>query len=264
MGQHNLNLIKTDPRLAFIEDAKNTNMNFKFFIISLIITSGFVGTASAQLGGEDFSQEEIEEMKSTAVVIETNQGKISIQLFPEDAPNHVHQFLSSCYPSLVMDVEEEIQAHILSVWKEKRGFFSGKGSEGMLILTDRRLLFIKKTEAPMRWWGAIRTRQIVRLLQNKDVMFTEDGYDATQLEIDLENKKNQKISFNNILQLEVKEKVWGSVLFLDVMEDGKEQKYQFSIVQDWVKYPLSAPTKFLKVDWSGFVKYIKDKQIVTN
>ena len=161
-------------------------------------------------------------------------------------------------------MEEEIQAHILSVWKEARGFFSGKGSEGMLILTDKRLLFIKKTEAPMKWWGAIRTRQIVRLLQNKDVMFTEDGYNIENLEIDLENKKNQKISFNNILQIEVKEKVWASVLFLDIMEDGKEEKYQFSIVQDWVKYPLSAPTKFLKVDWSEFVKYIKNRQIVTN
>ena len=160
--------------------------------------------------------------------------------------------------------EEEIQAHVLSVWKENRGFFSGKGSEGMLILTNRRLLFIKKTEAPMKWWGAIRTRQIVRLLQSKDVMVTEDGYDVTNLKIDLENKKNQKISFNNILQVEVKEKVWGSVLFLDVMEDGKEKKFQFSVVQDWVKYPLSAPTKFLKVDWSRFVKYIKDQQIVTN
>ena len=163
-----------------------------------------------------------------------------------------------------MGGEEEIQAHVLSVWKENRGFFSGKGSEGMLILTNRRLLFIKKTEAPMKWWGAIRTRQIVRLLQSKDVMVTEDGYDVTNLEIDLENKKNQKISFNNILQVEVKEKVWGSVLFLDVMEDGKEKKFQFSVVQDWVKYPLSAPTKFLKVDWSRFVKYIKDQQIVTN
>ena len=163
-----------------------------------------------------------------------------------------------------MDLEEEIQAHVLSVWKENRGFFSGKGSEGMLILTNKRLLFIKKTEAPMKWWGAIRTRQIVRLLQSKDVMVTEDGYDVTNLEIDLENKKNQKISFNNILSVESKEKVWGSVLFLDVMEDGKEKKFQFSVVQDWVKYPLSAPTKFLKVDWSGFVKYIKDKQIVTN
>ena len=161
-----------------------------------------------------------------------------------------------------MEAEEKIQAHVLSIWKESRGFFSGKGKEGMLILTDKNLCFISKTEAGMRWWGAIRTRQVVRLLQSKDVMIVEDGYDLEKLEIDLENKKNQKISFNNILQIEVKEKIWGSVLFLDIIEDGKEKKFQFSIVQDWVKYPLSAPTKFLKVDWSGFVKYIKDKQIV--
>ena len=79
---------------------------------------------------------------------------------------------------------------------------------------------------------------------------------------DLENKENQKISFNNILSIESKEKVWGSVLFLDIIEGGKEKELQFSVVQDWVKYPISAPTKFLKVDWSGFVKYIKDRQIV--
>ena len=162
-----------------------------------------------------------------------------------------------------MEEEEEIQAHVLSVWKEDRGFFSGKGKEGMLILTNRRLLFIKKTEAGMRWWGAVRTRQTVRLLQSKDVMFIEDGYGEEKLRIDLENKKNQKITFNNILYIEVKEKVWGSVLFLDIMEDGKEKKFQFSIVQDWVKYPISAPMKYLKVDWSGFVKYIQDKQILT-
>ena len=162
-----------------------------------------------------------------------------------------------------MEADEKIQAHILSVWKESRGFFSGKGKEGMLILTNKRICFIKKTEAGMKWWGAIRTRQTVRLLQSKDVMVMEDGYDEEKLEADLENKKNQKISFNNILYIEAKEKVWGSVLFIDVLEDGKEKKFQFSIVQDWVKYPLSAPTKFLKVDWSGFVKYIKDKQVVT-
>jgi len=161
-----------------------------------------------------------------------------------------------------MESEEKIQAHILSVWKESRGFFGGKGKEGMLILTNKRLLFIKKTEAGMKWWGAVRTRQTVRLLQSKDVMIVEDGYGEESLKEDLENKKNQKISFNNILSIESKEKVWGSVLFLDVIEGGKEMKLQFSVVQDWVKYPISAPTKFLKVDWSGFVKYIKDRQIV--
>ena len=162
-----------------------------------------------------------------------------------------------------MEVEEKIQAHVLSVWKEGRGFFSGKGREGMLILTNNRLLFVKKTEAGMKWWGAIRTRQIVRLLQFKNVMVVEDGYTEESLRTDLENKKNQKISFNDILHIESKEKVWGSVLFLDIIEDGKEKQIQFSVVQDWVKYPLSAPTKFLKVDWTKFVKYIKDKQIVT-
>jgi len=115
----------------------------------------------------------------------------------------------------------------------------------------------------MKWWGAIRTRQIVRLLQSKDVMIVEDGYGEESLKEDLENKKNQKISFNNILSIESKEKVWGSVLYLDVIEGEKEKKFQFSVVQDWVKYPLSAPTKFLKVDWLGLVKYIKDKQIMT-
>ena len=161
-------------------------------------------------------------------------------------------------------MEEEIQAHVLSVWQENRGFFSGKGREGMLILTNKCLYFISKTEAGMRWWGAIRTRQIVRLLQSKDVMVVEDAYSLEKLSVDLENKKNQAFTFNNIVFVEAKEKVWGSVLFVDVIVDGKERKLQFSVVQDWVKYPLSAPTKFLKVDWSGLVKYIKDKQIVTN
>ncbi len=162
-----------------------------------------------------------------------------------------------------MELEEKIQAHVLSVWREPKEFFGGRGREGMLILSNKRLMFVKKTEAGMRWWGAVRTRQIVRLLRSKDVMFTEDGYDEESLETDAENKSNQEIRFNNILDISFQEKVWGSVLFLEVLEDTKKKKYQFSIVQDWVKYPLSAPTKYMKVDWSGFVKYIKDRQLVT-
>ena len=78
-------------------------------------------------------------------------------------------------------------------------------------------------------------------MKNKAVLInTNEG----NLRVDLENKKNQKISFNNILYIESKEKVWGSVLYLDIIEGEKEKKFQFSVVQDWVKYPLSAPTKF--------------------
>jgi len=162
-----------------------------------------------------------------------------------------------------VEFEEKIQAHVLSVWREPREFFGGRGKEGMLILTNNRLVFVKKTEAGMKWWGAVRTRQIVRLLRSKDVMFTEDGYNEESLRIDVENKKNQEIHFNDILYVGFEEKVWGSILFLEILEGDKQRKYQFSIVQDWVKYPLSAPTKYMKVDWSSFVKYIKDKQLVT-
>ena len=71
-----------------------------------------------------------------------------------------------------------------------------------------------------------------------------------------------------VLQIQGLCKSFGSLvatdsLHLEILEGEKKKKYQFSIVQDWVKYPLSAPTKYMKVDWSDFVKYIKDKQLVT-
>jgi len=54
-----------------------------------------------------------------------------------------------------MDLDEKIHAHILSVWKKPKEFFGGRSLEGMLILTDKHLMFVRKTEAKMRWWGAV-------------------------------------------------------------------------------------------------------------
>ena len=72
-------------------------MNFIFFIISILLTSGFVGAALAQqtvlLEQEEFTQEEIDKMKATGVIITTDVGTFTIQLYPEDAPNTVHNFI---------------------------------------------------------------------------------------------------------------------------------------------------------------------------
>ena len=46
-----------------------------------------------------------------------------------------------------MDSNEKIQAHLVSVWREAKKFLSIGGREGMLVLTDRHLCFIHKTEA---------------------------------------------------------------------------------------------------------------------
>lgn len=162
-----------------------------------------------------------------------------------------------------MQPDEKIQAHLVSVWREPKKFFSVGGKEGMLILTDKHLMFIHKTEAKMKWWQAIRQRQVINFLKSKNTMIRHDGYEESNLMEDMENEKNIQLSFDDILNITHEEKEWGSILILEYEKDGKRQKYQYSIAQDWVKYPVKEPTKYMKVDWGPFVQYIKDRQKIT-
>lgn len=162
-----------------------------------------------------------------------------------------------------MQPDEKIQAHLVSVWREPKKFFSIGGKEGMLVLTDKHLMFIHKTEAKMRWWQSIRQRQVISFLKSKNTMIRHDGYEESNLMEDIENGKNIQLSFDDILNITYEEKEWGSILLLEYEKDGKRQKYQYSVAQDWVKYPAKEPTKYMKVDWEPFVQYIKDRQKFT-
>jgi len=162
-----------------------------------------------------------------------------------------------------MDSEERIQAHIVSIWREGEKFFSIGGREGMLILTDKHLMFVHKTQAKMNWWKAVVPRQVLMFLKSKNTMTVHDGYDEEDLMEDLENKKNVELSFDDILKISHEEKTWGSVMHLEYEKNDKIEKFQFSVAQDWVKYPAKDPTKYMKVDWKPFVQYIKDRQKIT-
>ena len=162
-----------------------------------------------------------------------------------------------------MQPGEKIQAHLVSVWRESKKFLSIGGREGMLILTDRHLMFVHKTEAKMNWWRAITQRQVINFIRSRNVMIRHDGYGEEDLMDDLENEKNVEISFDDISIIEYKNEVWGSVLRLEYERDGRTEKHQYSIAQDWVKYPAKEPTKYMKVDWEPFVQYIKDRQRFT-
>ncbi len=162
-----------------------------------------------------------------------------------------------------MQPDETIQAHLVSIWRESKKFFSIGGREGMLILTDKHLVFVHKTESKMNWWKAIIQRQVVNFIKSKNTMIRHDGYNEKDLINDLENKKNVEVSFDDISSINYEEKIWGSVLQLEYKKDGKEEKFQYAIAQDWVKYPIKEPTKYMKVDWEPFVQYIKDRQIFT-
>ena len=163
-----------------------------------------------------------------------------------------------------MDENEKIQAHLVSVWRESKAFFSVGGKEGMLFLTDNHLLFVRRTERMKKWWKAAVTRQVVTLHNNNNVMITHDGYDEEDLKIDLVEKSKyvSEVTFNNILEISAEEKQWGNVLKMKIIEDEKKKEYQYSIVRDWVQYPLKDPTSFLKVNWSPFVEFVKSRQII--
>ena len=165
-----------------------------------------------------------------------------------------------------MEFDEKIHTHLMSVWRESKSFFGVGGKEGMLILTDNHFIFLKRTERMKKWWGAVTKRQVVALLQNKSTIQRLDGYEEKDLQIDLEEVKEKyisKITFDNILEIEEEEKTWGSVLKIEAVENGKKKSYEFSIVQDWVKYPIKDPTKYLNVDWKPCVEFIKSRQRVT-
>ena len=165
-----------------------------------------------------------------------------------------------------MVFDEKIHTHLMSVWRESKSFFGVGGKEGMLLLTDNHFIFLKRTERMKKWWGAATKRQVVTLLQNNSTILRHDGYDESDLEVDLEEVKSKyisKITFDNILEIDDEEKTWGSVLKITAVEDGKKKQYDFSIVQDWVNYPIKDPTKYLRVNWTPCIDYIKSKQRVT-
>jgi hypothetical protein len=162
-----------------------------------------------------------------------------------------------------MESEEKIQAHIVSIWRESKKFFSVGGKEGMLVLTDKHLMFVHKTESKMNWWKAITQRQVINFIKSKNTMIRHDGYVEKDLLNDVEDKRNVEVGFDDISSINYEEKVWGSVLQLEYEKDGKQEKFQYAIAQDWVKYPAKEPTKYMKVDWKPFVQYIKDRQKFT-
>ena len=134
-----------------------------------------------------------------------------------------------------MESNENIQAHLVSVWRESKNFFSIGGREGMLVLTDNHLMFVHKTESKMNWWKAITQRQVVNFLKSKNTMIHHDGYNKEDLSNDLKNNKNVELTFDEIDIIISEEKTWGSVLYLEYEKEGKKEKFQYAIAQDWVK-----------------------------
>ena len=157
----------------------------------------------------------------------------------------------------MVDWDEQIKAHLFWIWGEEEGFLK-RGKEGMLVITDRRLVFITKTEMTYRMHDTHNTRQFNRFKAKENVFRPTEGYKLQHLEKDLDKSPdNFEIPYSQILDITSEEKRWGTLLKVKVNLGDKSKLHKFSIVKGWVKYPAKDPLEFQRMDWSPLISLVK-------
>jgi hypothetical protein len=136
--------------------------------------------------------------------------------------------------------------------------FLKRGKEGMLVITDRRIAFISKTNMTYRIHDIHAMRQHKRFKEGENVFRPLEGYKIKDLEDDLNKSgENLEIPFRQILDITQHEKRWGTLLKVNANLIDKSKIYKFSIVKGWVKYPLKDPIEFQRMDWTDLIDLFK-------
>jgi hypothetical protein len=157
----------------------------------------------------------------------------------------------------LVDWDEQIKAHIFWIWGEQDGFLK-RGKEGMLVITDRRLVFITQTEMTYRMHDTHSTRQFNRFKNSENVFRPAEGYKLEHLEKDLDKSgDNLEIPYRQIMDITSEDKRWGTLLKVKVNLGDTSKVYKFSIVKGWVKYPAKDPIEFQRMDWTPLINLVK-------
>jgi hypothetical protein len=160
----------------------------------------------------------------------------------------------------LVDWNEQIKAHIVWVWGEEEGFMK-RGREGMFVFTDKRIVFITKTNMSYRTHDVHSLRQLKRFKQGENIFRPLEGYKIKNLEDDLQKSiENLDMPFSQILDITSEEKRWGTLLKVKINLGIKSKIYKFSIVKGWVKYPLKDPVEFQHIDWLPLINLFNESK----
>ncbi|MFZ0328419.1 MAG: hypothetical protein WBP64_14430 [Nitrososphaeraceae archaeon] len=153
--------------------------------------------------------------------------------------------------------DEQIKAHLMWIWGQKDGFIK-RGMEGMMIITNRRIAFITRTNMTYKVHDAHSLKQLKRFKEGEDVFRPIYGYTIKDLICDLAmSNKNLEIPYDKIVDIIPEAKRWGTMLKVRFRFEGKLETYMFSVVKGWVKYPLKDPVEFQHIDWNPLIKIFK-------
>jgi hypothetical protein len=161
---------------------------------------------------------------------------------------------------MLVDWDEHIKAHLVWIWSQEEGFMK-RGKEGMLVVTDRRIAFITKTNMSYRVHDIHSLRQLKKFKEGGNIFKPLEGYSIKNLDDDLKKSaENYDIPFNQILDITSEEKRWGTLLKIKINLGIKSKTYKFSIVKGWVKYPLKDPVEFQHVNWFPVINLFKESK----
>lgn len=157
----------------------------------------------------------------------------------------------------MVDWNEQIKGHLFWVWGGEEGLFK-RGKEGMLVVTDRRLAFIIKTDMTYKMHDSHSIRQLKRFEAGENIFRPAEGYKLEDLKKDLaKSPDNLQIPFVQILDVLSEEKDWGTLLKVKTNLGYKAKVFKFSIVKGWVKYPVKDPLEFQRMDWRPLISLVK-------
>jgi hypothetical protein len=159
----------------------------------------------------------------------------------------------------LVEWDEQIKAHLVWIWGQEEGFMK-RGKEGMLVITDKRIAFITKTNMSYRVHDVHSIRQVRRCRERENIFRPLEGYGIKNLDEDLKKSaENLDIPFNQILDIASENKRWATLLKVQINLGIKSKNYKFSVVKGWVKYPLKDPIEFEHVNWVHIIRLVRDQ-----
>jgi len=102
---------------------------------------------------------------------------------------------------------EYIISVLFSVWGGEHGMFK-RGREGILVLTNKRIAFISKTDMDIDSWKREVDTQVKELYKNKDAIRVPKTYTLDMLNSDARYEKNVIIPLKSIVELSNEKKRW--------------------------------------------------------
>jgi hypothetical protein len=149
---------------------------------------------------------------------------------------------------------EYIISVLFSVWGGEHGMFK-RGREGILVLTNKRIAFISKTDMDIDSWKREVDTQVKELYKNKDAIRVPKTYTLDMLNNDARYEKNVVIPLKSIVELSSEKKRWGTLLIIAFKNNNDSIiKYSFSVVRSWIRYPVADPIEHEHVDWDGWIR----------